>query len=183
MPTKPGGGNLPQEYDPDNGQYTDEAKASMLKQDLRALDRLKHSSIIIRGYEPHFPTHGIHNDEYNKKFVELYRHEFKNPSIAKGKIGYLFKYNEKGDKSSKLTEWGYSSYWPEYLEKDIMKNTDFKTVKYDRMSISKDGKHGYLIVKAITWLNNHRTTTCWEVHKDYTLTFTTLVPNGGIYDK
>jgi len=43
MPLKPGGGNLPQPYDPDNGQYTDENKYWMKLKDRRALEYLKYT--------------------------------------------------------------------------------------------------------------------------------------------
>ncbi|MCQ3914388.1 MAG: hypothetical protein MJ201_01005 [Mycoplasmoidaceae bacterium] len=154
MPYKPGGGYLPQPYDPDNGQYTDEDKASMSKSDMRALNQLRSSHTITVGYEPHFPTQGIHDEEYNKQFVELFRHKFEKPSIPENKCSYLMSSNATHDKSGFLRSIGYSKYSLFELNDDILKNTDFATIKYSRM---KQG--GYLLGKALTNLKGYLVTT------------------------
>ena len=69
MPYKTGGGGLPELYDPDNGQYTDEEKAKLLDGEI--------SNIVMRyifglsgTYDPRYPIYGFHSDEYRELYVK-----------------------------------------------------------------------------------------------------------------
>jgi len=179
MPLKPGGGGLPQPYDPDNGQYTDKMKSDMLKNDSRSLFTLKYYGYTIVGEEPHFPTYGIHDDNYGKLFVETHKHYFNSPSIADSKtINYLLDEVKSGGKSKLLNLMGYWKINYTTLAHDILHNTNFETIKYNMRS------EYCLKVKALTVIGGTWMTTIWKVDpKDYKLQFVTLIPRKDVYDK
>jgi len=128
--------------------------------------------------EVHFPTKNIHDNSYCRMFVELYRDKFTPLKPNGSKITYLLSLQSSGDKSKRLIEWGYRSFYPEQLYKDIINNTNFKTIKFSRFNM-----HGDVLLKAETTLNWNRATTIWYLNPyDYSLSFVTLYTTGKVYD-
>ena len=148
MPYKIGGGSMPELYNPDNGQYTDEQKSKLLEVEL--------SNIVLRylfgqagTFDPRYPIHGFHSDEYCELYVK-YRISIIYRNLSYDKINYLLTYRNKNDKSNFFRLLGY-----ELNEGDI--NTLFKEImdgsNFTKMKFNKLNQYG-LFVKVPTKIRN-----------------------------
>lgn len=185
MKYKIGGGGRLQPYDEEDGQYTD---MGLEMQGNIELDTL----IDVYEYPPtsdtdktiSFPDKDKHTLSYYKKFVEYvgrYR-LYGKAGIADQKISnYLFKKKDRNDKSKFMI--GVLKYannqegW-NMVKKEILNGTNFHTIRYN-----KDEPNDFLTIAADTTIHStdgkiYQVKTIWELHKDLTLTFVTLVPGG-----
>lgn len=97
---KPGGGNKPQLYDPNNGQYTSEEKDLLFDLELKNIKEFIDAKVDT--FEPRFPIFGFHNDEYCKLYSEnIFKTKAFNVEFSKIK-DYLLVYKKEGDKSNFL---------------------------------------------------------------------------------
>jgi hypothetical protein len=129
-PTKPGGGNLPQLYDPENGQYTDEEKTKLLEDEIANIV-MRYIFGLTNTYEPRYPIYGFHNKEYCELYIRhaIYRADCDVP-VEKVR-DYLLKHRDRDDKSSFFKTLGYDvTKWDE-LHNIITANTDFSKMEYD----------------------------------------------------
>ncbi len=97
-PTKKGGGNQQELYDPENGQYTDKEKAKILDDGISNMV-MRYIFGLDNTFEPRFPIFGFHNDEYCELYVKhrickLY------PCLSYNKIEYLLTPISKNDKNN-----------------------------------------------------------------------------------
>lgn len=185
MKYKIGGGGRLQPYDEEDGQYTD---TGLEMQGNVELDTL----IDVCEYPPtsdtdktiSFPDKDKHSLSYYKKFVEYvgrYR-LYGEASIDDKKIGgYLFKKKDDRDKSKLMMEilkFSNNQEGWDKVKKEILEGTDFHMIRYDRDVINK-----YVTVEANTTIHStdgkiYQVKTIWELHKDLTLAFVTLLPGG-----
>lgn len=176
MPYKRGGGGLPELYDPDNGQYTDEQKSKLLDTEL--------SNIVLRyifglngTFEPRYPIYGFHSDEYCELYVRfrignIYR------NLPYDKIRYLLTNRSKNDKSYFLKLLGYELNNNDInnLFKEIIDGSNFAKMKFNKLN-----QFG-LFVKVPTKIYNKRKlkyiyiTTIWKYSKDEQMHFITAIP-------
>lgn len=133
MPYKTGGGGMPELYDPDNGQYTDEQKSKLLDTEL--------SNIVLRyifglsgTFEPRYPIYGFHSDEYCELYVR-FRICKNQKYINYDKIdNYLLKPLLKNDKSLFFKLHGYDISRRNELYKQLILNTDMTKMKFDHLN-------------------------------------------------
>ena len=172
MPYKKGGGNKLQFYDDADGQYDDETRAKLNEDDKKALVLVHYFGISYNESPFHFPTYGIHDEEYCDIFVKYSRNLVKNLSIDKNKALYLLSRNTANDKSAFLVSIGYSLNNQDELISDICYHTDLHSLIFARH------KKGYLGCVAKTVLNGRVVTTVWSLERDLSLRFITLIPGG-----
>ncbi len=176
MPYKIGGGGMPELYDPNNGQYTDEQKSKLLEKEL--------SNIVLRyifglngTFDPRYPIYGFHSDEYCDLYVKfrisnIYR------NLPYDKIRYLLTSRNKNDKSNFFGLLGY-----ELNDNDI--NSLFKEIidgsNFAKMQFNKLNQYG-LFVKVPTKIYDKRKlkyiliTTIWKYTEDMQMHFITAIP-------
>lgn len=130
---KKGGGNKPQLYDPDNGQYSDEEKKVFFEQEM--------SNIVLRyifgakgTYEPRFPINGFHNADYCRLFLEHclpgLNRDFPEEKVTE----YLLKKREINDKSSFFALHGYTMANASELYQQLMDRADFSQMEFERLT-------------------------------------------------
>ena len=177
MPYKPGGGGLPELYDPENGQYTDEEKNKLFNEELSNMIK-RYIFGNTNTYQPRYPILGFHTDEYCELYVkyaiyDLYR------LLPYEKIEYLLTYTDKNDKSLFFNHFGYESNIKGRNELfiQIMNGSDFSKMKFQKFN-----KYG-LFVKVPTEIynkkdgkNNLNITTIWKYEKDKKFHFITAIP-------
>lgn len=174
MDLKIGGGNRLQEYDHEDGRYKDNDCASSLEKDMENLVLgylfcIESNKSLIR-----FPHYGIHDDDYCELFVKYIRKNITlgDVEIADSKMNYLLSEQKGRDKSKFLLNLGYNLTCPEALIEDICNGTDFKTLEYKKLT-----SHS-LNAKAKTKLKGYLVATGWQINKDGTVRFITLIPGG-----
>lgn len=176
FPTKKGGGNKQELYDPENGQYTDEEKAKLLDDEISNMV-MRYIFGLDNTFDPQFPIFGFHTDEYCELYVKhrickLYR------CLSYTKIEYLLTPISKNDKSNffKLLGYELNDNDKNILYKEIIDGTDFTKRKFNKLN-----EFG-LFIKAPTKLYNKNhtrfvyITTIWKYSKDEKLTFITAIP-------
>ena len=178
MPYKNGGGGLPELYDPDNGQYTDEEKAKFLDGEISNMV-MRYIFGLSRTYDPRFPIYGFHSDEYCELYVKhILRNSKISPFLPHEKIGYLLTHKDKDDKSHffNLLGYGLNDEDKETLFEEIMGGADFA-----KMRFSKFNRFG-LFVKVPTKIYDRtkrryiRITTIWRHDKKEQFHFITAIP-------
>lgn len=174
MNLKIGGGGRLQVYDPKDGQYTKENAKSLNKIDKENLVVLYIFGLDDGSSIIHFPDSNIHDREYCELFVKYIRASIRNVdvTIEKPKMTYLITKKVDSDKSEFLKFLGYSSDNLDELCDDIRWNTDFKTLKFKCIN-----QHTFN-VEAKTKIKGYVVTTGWQINKDGTIRFLTLVPGG-----
>ena len=179
MPYKTGGGGLPELYDPDNGQYTDEEKAKLLDGEI--------SNIVMRyifglsgTYDPRYPIYGFHSDEYRELYVKYKLRDCKICAILPyEKIGYLLTHKDKDDKSHFFNLLGYelNDDDKKALCDEIMEGADFSKMKY-----SRSNEYG-LLVEVPTKIYDRakrrhiRINAIWLYDEKGQFNFVTAIPN------
>lgn len=131
--TKPGGGNLPQLYNPENGKYTDEEKNKLFEKEL--------ANIVMRymfgqtnTYHPRYPIYGFHNKEYCELYVKHAIYQANSDLPAEKVKDYLLKPKQKDDKSHFFNVHGYNlSNWEKLLTA-ILSHTDYSQIEYDQLT-------------------------------------------------
>lgn len=176
MPYKIGGGGMPELYDPDNGQYTDEQKSKLLEAELSNIV-LRYIFGLDRTFDPRYPIYGFHSDEYCELYVK-YRISIIYRNLSYDKINYLLTYRNKNDKSYFFRLLGYelSEGDIKSLFKEIMDGSNFTKMKFNKLN-----QYG-LFVKVPTKIRNKKTleyisiTTIWKYTKDERIHFITAIP-------
>ncbi len=172
MPLKKGGGNHLQFYDGADGQYDDEEKARINEEDKKALSLVHYFGLSFNELVFHFPTFGLHDDEYCRLFVQFSRKAVKRFKVDEMKIVYLLKPRERDDKSKFLHALGYSIDGVEELRADIHCGTTIDTLMFKEFS-----KFG-IKCEAKTVLKGKIVTTAWMLENDFTIRLITLIPGG-----
>ncbi len=174
MNFKIGGGDRFQEYDPEDGRYKEKNFEALLEEDMKNLVLGHIFGIKSNEYLIRFPHYGIHDDEYCKLFVKYIRKhiDLGDAEIAESKINYLLTEQKGRDKSKFLLELGYNLRCSEALIDDIYEGTDFKTLEFKKMTEYS------LNARAKTKLKGYIVTTAWQINKDGTVRFITLIPGG-----
>lgn len=172
MPYKKGGGDHLQYYDEADGQYDEETRNRINESDMKALSMVHYFGYPYDELIFHWPVYGLHDDAYCVLFVEYARKSIHGAEIDAGKCDYLLTYNEKSDKSEFLKALGYEPANIGELRSDILCNTYLNALTY-----------GHYLKKcfrcvAETYLNGKCVTTVWELRRDFTIRFITLIPGG-----
>lgn len=177
MPFKPGGGYVPQPYNAKNGQYIDKMKFNELE--LHKIKKFINEHTFFVGDEPNWPTFSWHNDEYNKIFVQAYRHRFNPQQINENKIKYLLTWKDTNDKSNFLIKLGYNISNIQCLQEDLINCAKFELSIYNK--IHEYGLKIYVPVK----LKNKFVVASWifENKSDRKLKFVTLLEKEKTYEK
>ena len=105
-------------------------------------------------------------------FVEYARKSIHGAEMDIRKCDYLLTFSKDSDKSKFLETLGYSLSAPGKLRTDILCNTNWQTLTF-----SSYLKQCFRCI-AQTNLNGKLVTTVWELRKDFTLRFLTLIPGG-----
>lgn len=172
MPLKRGGGNHLQFYDEADGQYSDEEIARMNEEDKKALALIHYFELPFNELVFHFPVFGLHDDEYCRLFIRYARKVIKDFKIDERKIGYLLSFNKKGDKSAFLADLGYGDANARELLSDIYCCTEVQSLTFAKLT------NHCLKCIAKTVLKGKLVTSVWELQKDFTIRFITLIPGG-----
>lgn len=172
MPYKKGGGDRLQYYDEADGQYDEEAKKRMNEADMKALSKVHYFGYPCDELIFHWPVYGLHDSAYCALFVEYARKSIHGAEMDIQKCDYLLTPNEGSDKSKFLKALGYDLSDPGKLRSDILCNTYLKTLTF-----SSSLKKCFRCI-AQTSLDGKLVTTVWELRKDFTLRFLTLIPGG-----
>lgn len=172
MPYKKGGGNLPQLYDIETGQYDDETKTKINENDKKSLVLVHYFGIHYNELDFHFPAYGLHDDEYCDIFVKYCRRIIRNFDVDINKCVYFLRPTVKNDKSKFLVSLGYSISNPENLLSDIYCNTYVDTLTFS--SFNK----GYLRCIAKTILKGKIVTSVWELKTNFHIRLITIIPGG-----
>ena len=130
---KIGGGNKPQDYDPENGQYVDEQKHSLEDQMKNIVFRYIFGDFDT--YDPFFPVYGFHDEDYCDMYVTFALKKpvkyFPEEKVTK----YLLVWNKSGDKSNFFRIHGYSlDNRANELYDQILKNSDMSKRKFNRFT-------------------------------------------------
>ena len=176
MPYKIGGGGMPELYDPDNGQYTDEQKNKLLEGEISNIV-LKYIFGLDGTFDPRYPIYGFHSDEYCELYVK-YRISNFYKNLSRDKIKYLLTFRNKNDKSNFFRLLGYELNESDTnsLFKEIMDGSNFAKMKFNKLN-----QYG-LFVKVPTKIRNKKTleyvfiTTIWKYTKDGRIFFITAIP-------
>lgn len=94
------------------------------------------------------------------------------PIIGTKKGEWLLTYQEGHGKSKFLSKFGYDINDPLRLLIYVEGGTDFKTLKFSRIT-----EYG-INCKTMTILNGYIVTSVWEVGSNLTIRFVTLIPGG-----
>lgn len=174
MEFKLGGGRHLQPYDPENGQHTDEDLVKIKEKDMENLVLIYIFGIDYDHLSIHFPNYKIHDDEYCELFAKYIRQYIKNMDVVieERKMGYLLKKADSDDKSEFLLGLGYDPADIRKLISDIRWDTDFTVSKFKVLN-----KFTFNIM-AKTTLKGKIVTTAWQINKDGTVRFITLIPGG-----
>ena len=174
MKYKIGGGSHLQLYDPSDGQYVEENYKSLNKADIENIVMLYVFGLDYDHLKIHFPDPKIHDEEYCKLFTKYIRDFISNVDVIidPPKMNYLLSEQKGRDKSKFLLNIGYSPNNPGELSDDIRWNTEFKTTQFKLLN---DFTYN---VMAKTKLKGYIVTTGWQINKDGSVRFLTLVPGG-----
>ena len=172
MPYKKGGGDRLQYYDEADGQYDEDTKKRMNEADMKALSTVHYFGHPYDELIFHWPVYGLHESAYCALFVEYARKSIHGAEMDIRKCDYLLTFRKGSDKSKFLEALGYSLSAPGKLRTDILCNTNWRTLTFS--SYLKQ----CLRCIAQTNLNGKLVTTVWELRKDFTLRFLTLIPGG-----
>ena len=174
MEFKLGGGRHLQPYDPENGQYTDEDFAKIKEKDMENLVLIYIFGLDYDHLSFHFPDYRIHDKEYCEMFAKYIRQYIKNEDVVieERKMGYLLRKTNADDKSEFLLGLGYDLADIRKLMSDIRWGTDFTVSKFRNI-----GEFTFNIM-AKTTLKGKVVTTAWQISKDGTVRFITLIPGG-----
>lgn len=143
MPFKIGGRDKLQQYDPENGEYTDEEKAHFLEAEMiNIMGRYQFG--LKNTYLPRFPIYGFHSNEYCHLYVRHVITETERILDANKIKNYLLIFEEKSDKSIFFNNLGYYQKDWEEIYYQIMNNTHLSKMNFTRLT-----KHG-LFLKAET---------------------------------
>ena len=178
MPYKPGGGNKPELYDPDTGEYTEEDKRIINKRNLESL--VMHYLFGMKEEKAAFPDYRFNDREYCELYVDYLKEISFNKEIDSRKAKYLLTYSAKGDKSLFLkNKLGYNE---EKLLNDIYSNTDFRTMMFSELT-----EYGLKVI-ACTKLKSqiegkiYYATSVWQFTSPKNARFITLIPGEKIWD-
>lgn len=174
---KPGGGNHPQNYDTNTGEYSNVSLS--FEEELMNIKN-RYEKRDINTYYPRFPIYGYHNDEYAKLFAEhaLYGYSF---NLAIEKVNqYLLVHKDKNDKSQFFNIHGYSlDNWYELYEQ-IIKGSKDKELYFNRFNETGLFVYTKTNIKS-KFLNNDIKICCsWRVEViggNYSLRFITVIPS------
>ena len=120
----------------------------------------------------HFPTPGIHDDEYCDIFVKYCRKNIDSIVINEKKAMYLLMQRAKDDKSSFLNNLGYDVNSSDKLLLDIYNNTQINSLTFSR------NEKMCLKCVAKTILNGKIVTSVWKLKNSLEIRFITLIPGG-----
>lgn len=174
---KPGGGNHPQNYDTNTGEYSNES--SSFEEELMNIKN-RYEKRDKNTYYPRFPIYGYHNDEYAKLFAEhaLYGYTF---YLAEQKVNkYLLVKLPLNDKSNFFNLHGYFlDNWNELYE-EIVKGSINQTLYFN--GLRKTGLFVYTKtnIKSKTLNKNIKIYCSWKieiVNGRYVLRFVTVIPD------
>ncbi len=176
MPYKIGGGGLPELYDPENGQYTNEEKQKLLEIEITNIKE-RYLSGNKKTFKPRFPILDFHSDEYCEFFVKYGIYEL-NRYLPYKKIEYLLKHSSEDDKSHFFNMYGYTSdeKGRNELFMQIMKHSDFGNMKFQKFN-----EYG-VFVKVPTSMYNKKEgnfiyfTTIRKLEEDMIFHFVTAIP-------
>jgi hypothetical protein len=170
MPYKPGGGDKPQLYDVNSGEYIRNPKCEEDEKNL-VLNKMFG---IDTGVPIAYPVYGVHDLDYCKLFV-AYCLNTKNPYIDERKITkYLLIHQEKDDKSKLMNLIGYSSEnWNE-LEQQIIKGTTFKIKSKIKLNPMTCTFATYTNIYDKNCNKYRQYISVWAIEKDFSLRFVTL---------
>ena len=136
-PKKIGGGGELEFYDPDDGRYasiTQERKNQLLEQEM--------SNIVMRyvfgiedTYMPRFPIAGFHDDSYCELYVRHCIYTIYRCMPWEKITNYLLVKKQSGDKSNFFKLLGYGQLNAKDLYDQIMENSDFSKMKYQKLKI------------------------------------------------
>ena len=170
MKTKKGGGKHQQAFDEKTGRYAKENKNNSLFK-LAFLDSIGVDNTNLKDL---FPTYKDKETdlEYCQTFVRMSRRRIISKNIRESKLVYLLTERPKDDKSKYLAKIGYNMKDKDLLLNDILKFTDFKTLRFNRIN-----EHT-LNCEAKTILHGCLVTTCWQLTDNFELNFLTLLPKG-----
>ena len=170
MKSKKGGGKRQQAFDEKTGRYVRINKNKSILA-LTILDTMGTNNASIKEMFPVYK--GAETDlVYCEVFVRRSRCRIISKNIRDGKLIYLLTERPRDDKSKYLIEMGYNINEKEKLLNDILKFTDFETLRFNRIN------ERTLNCEAKTILRGHIVTTCWQLTKDFELNFLTLLPKG-----
>ncbi len=174
MEFKLGGGRHLQPCDPENGQYTDEDLVKIKEKDMKNLVLIQIFGLDYDHLSIHFPDYKIHDSKYCKLFVEYISQYIKNVDVVieERKMDYLLKTADADDKSRFLLSLGYDSTDVRRLISDIRLGTDFAVSKFRNIN-----EFTFNIMSKTT-LKGKIVTTGWQISKDGTVRFITLIPGG-----
>ena len=170
MPYKNGGGDKPQLYSKNSGEYI---RNPQCEHDEGVLVLSKLFGLNIQE-KIAFPTYGIHDDDYCILFIK-YCVNYDFPEIPDEKITkYLLVPQNSVDKAKFLNGLGFSLNNPEELYSAIIRGTEFKKKK-PRLKAES------FCINTETILYNkdkkkYSCITSWAVKPDFTLRFVTLIP-------
>lgn len=169
---KVGGGDHLQQYNADNGQYSNEDKTKFNEGDKENLVLVHYYGFSIEKFPFHFPMCGIHDNEYCDIFVKYSRQHIKKVVIDERKAFYLLGHREKDDKSLFLEKIGYGLDNTGELLNDIIHNTEIQSLTFSRMEAK------CLKCEARTTLKGKIVTTIWELKANFEIRFITMIPGG-----
>ena len=131
-PFKPGGGNHPQLYDPNNGQYSQEQISKLFEEEMANIVMRYIFGLPQDTYYPRYPILGFHNDDYCKLYVRHAIYDIKK-DIPEAKVrDYLLKYRKEDDKSKFFKMHGYSTDNYVKLLEEIYYGSDFTRRRFER---------------------------------------------------
>jgi len=120
----------------------------------------------------HWPNENVHNKEYFDLFVKYSKQFIESSDIALSKCNYILTFFENNDKSNFLNELGYYKINMKDLAKDIRYGTDYSTLKFSRV------RKNHILCEAKTILKKYIVTSVWELQKNFSVRFVTLLPGG-----
>lgn len=171
MNYKIGGGKHLQMYDETNGQYTDEEKASLIKEDRKNLALVYCFSLDSDDLIFHWPSKKIHDRDYYEIFTHFARDKIAEIQYNPTKSTYLLNHIIDRDKSSFLIKLGYAASDPDELQLDVIKGTDISSLEY-----SSNNTCYKCIAKTV--LKGKLVTSVWALEVGFKLRFITLIPGG-----
>ena len=173
FPKKIGGGNEPEFYDPETGEYSDEEKAKLLDNELANIV-MRYIFNLNDTFDPQFPIFGFHTEEYCELYVK-FRITKNYKDLDYNKIdNYLLKPLKKDDKSNFFTIHGYDKSKRDELYNQIISNTDMLKKKFDHLNA-----YG-IVIKAPTKIYSYKNkeyiliTTVWIYKNDGWFHFVTV---------
>lgn len=176
---KKGGGDKDQLYDKENGQYMRNEQCEKDEENL-VLTKIfginTHKPIV-------YPTVNVHDNDYCELIIR-YCLNLKRPYLDENKIvKYLLIKKEKDDKSNFLNILGYNkNNWQE-LYKQLLDGTSFDKRKLSNFNEYQLTFETKTIIYDYVKNRKINITSIWNVEKDFTIRFITIIPREAFKDE